>query len=186
MRRVEIARRRKIHAARKVQAAAALAQRIAEGIAPQENKIAGYWPLGDEIDCRPALEALRARGAEVSLPVVARQGHVLLFRVWTPGDQLVSGPFGTVHPNPRAAMVTPNLLLLPLLAFDALGHRLGYGGGYYDRTVAALRKDRNIQAVGIAYDDQEVETVPTDDNDQPLDAIITDRRTMWFKQAHQL
>ncbi len=185
LRRVAITRRREIHAVQKDHAATALAQRIVEGIAPHESKIAGYWPLGDEIDCRPALEALKARGAEVSLPVVAGQGQVLIFRAWSPGDVLVSGPLGTVHPAPRALMVTPNLLLLPLLAFDALGHRLGYGAGYYDRTVAALREDRKIRAVGVAYDDQEVGAVPTDGYDQPLDAIITDRRTMWFDKAYQ-
>ncbi len=178
-----MARRRGVHAARKDQAAADLAARVATEIPTAGNTIAGYWPLGDEIDCRPALAVLKAAGAGVALPVVAGQGQVLLFRSWCPGDQLEPGPFGTAHPTPRATVVAPNILLLPLIAFDATGHRLGYGAGYYDRTVAALRKDRQILVVGIAYDEQEVAAVPTDRHDQRMDAVITDRRTLVVNEA---
>ena len=182
-RRDVMARRRAVHGARKDHAGADLAARVLAEIPSQNNIIAGYWPLGDEIDCRPALAALKAAGAEVALPVVAGQGQVLLFRSWCPGDQLQPGPFGTAHPTPRAAVVTPTVLLLPLIAFDATGHRLGYGAGYYDRTVGALRKDRAILVVGIAYDEQEVPAVPADRHDQRMDAIITDRRTLAVSEA---
>jgi len=183
LRRVVMARRRETHIVRHKMAAADLAKRLVADISPKGKTIAGYWPLGDELDCRPALEALLATGAAVALPVVAGQGQVLIFRNWTPGDALDPGPFGTVHPTARAAMVAPNVLLLPLIAFDQTGHRLGYGAGYYDRTVAALRQSSQILTIGIAYDEQEVEAVPVDNHDQRMDAVITDRRTLWFNGA---
>ncbi len=182
LRRVVMARRRETHIARNAQAAPELAKRLVTEIAPHGKTIAGYRPLGEELDCRPALEALRAVGATVALPVVAGQGQVLIFRNWLPGDTLEPGPFGTFHPTTRAALAAPSILLLPLIAFDGTGQRLGYGAGYYDRTISALRQSGQILAVGIAYDEQEVETVPTDPHDQRMDAVITDRRTLWFNK----
>lgn len=183
LRRAALARRRDLHAGIGSEAAAAVAKRVLAEIAPRGNKIAGYWPIGDELDCRPALAALKAAGAEVALPVAAGQGEVLIFRSWSPGDALDGGPFGTAHPTPRAAVVVPEVLLLPLLAFDAGGRRLGYGAGYYDRTIAALRRDRRVLAVGLAYDGQEVETVPVGRHDQAMDGVITDLRTLWPGRA---
>ncbi len=183
MRRAVLGQRRAAHTARGAEAAAELALRVTAAVAASNNKIAGYWPLGDEIDCRPTLAALKTTGAEVALPVVAGQGQVLLFRAWAPGDPLDSGPFGTAHPSVRSAVVAPDVLLLPLIAFDATGQRLGYGAGYYDRTVSALRKDRAITVIGVAYDEQEVAAVPVDGHDQTMDAVITDRRTLWFNGA---
>jgi 5-formyltetrahydrofolate cyclo-ligase len=106
---------------------------------------------------------------------------VLIFRGWRHGDALESGPFGTAHPPARAPLVEPDTLLLPLIAFDAGGNRLGYGAGYYDRTVAALRRQRKMLVVGLAYDEQEVPEVPVGAHDQRLDGIVTDRRTLWFE-----
>lgn len=183
MRRAVLAQRRAAHGVRGKSAATALAQRVTEAVPASGSKIAGYWPLGDELDCRPTLAALKAAGAEVALPVVAGQGQVLIFRTWTPGDALESGPFGTSHPTVRAALVTPDVLLLPLIAFDLTGQRLGYGAGYYDRTVAAFRKERPVTVIGIAYDEQEVAAVPIDEHDQTMDAVITDSRTLWFNGA---
>lgn len=183
LRREVMARRRAVHAARGNEAAFALAVRICKELTPKGNKIAGYWPLGDEIDCRPALTALDTAGAEVALPVVAGQGQVLIFRSWSPGDTLDPGPFGTAHPGTRAAIIAPLVLLLPLIAFDARGHRLGYGAGYYDRTIAALRRERSILTVGIAYDAQEVDAVPNNVHDQCMDAVITEARSLCFNEA---
>ena len=183
LRRQVLERRRAVHAARHVHAAADLAQRVAGEIHGLGNKIAGYWPIGEELDCRPALAALRAAGAEVALPVVEGPGEVLFFRTWHPGDPLDSGPFGTSHPSRRAAVIAPTILLLPVLAFDHTGQRLGYGAGYYDRTIAALRRERTIVTVGLAYDEQEVDAVPVGRHDQSMDAVITDRRTLWFNPA---
>ncbi len=185
MRRLVLGQRRTAHERGNADAAAAVTQRLLQEINPNGKKIAGYWPLGDELDCRGALTALAAAGAQVALPVVAGQGQVLIFRAWTPGDALESGPFGTHHPPMRAALVQPEILLLPLIAFDRRGHRLGYGAGYYDRTVSALRAQHSIVALGVAYDEQEVEAVPADQHDQVMDGIITTGCTLWFNPAAQ-
>ncbi len=186
LRRTVMARRKEAHAQDGGKAALAVQRRVCEDIPVSGQKIAGYWPLGDEIDCRPALEGLIKAGAQVGLPVVAGQGQVLIFRCWQPGVTLDVGPFGTSHPSPRAALMAPTILLLPLIAFDNTGHRLGYGAGYYDRTLSALRRERSVLAVGIAYDMQEVEAVPVDSHDQCMDAVITERRTLWFNEAARL
>lgn len=173
-------RRRAAHRAECNGAADAVSQRIAADIEFKDKVIAGYWPLGDELDCRPALEALARTGVQVALPVVAGQGQVLLFRSWKPGDTLDQGPFGTMHPGPRAAVVCPQLLLVPLIAFDLEGNRLGYGAGYYDRTISSLRANGGVSAIGLAYDCQRVDMVPADSHDQPLDAVLTPSNTLWF------
>ena len=186
LRRTVMARRKEVHAQEGGKAAADVQRRVCEAIPSKGQKIAGYWPLGCEIDCRPALEGLINNGAQVGLPVVAGQGQVLIFRCWQPGVILDVGPFGTWHPTPRAPLLAPTVLLLPLIAFDNTGHRLGYGAGYYDRTIAALRQDRALLMIGIAYDAQEVEVVPVDSHDQRMDAVITERRTLWFNEAARL
>jgi 5-formyltetrahydrofolate cyclo-ligase len=180
LRRVVLARRRDTHAVRGDRAGHELRDRVLAEIKPRGKIIAGYWPLGDEIDPRPTLVALGEAGGQMALPAVAGQGMVLIFRGWRNGDALESGPFGTAHPPARAPIVDPDTLLLPLIAFDAGGNRLGYGAGYYDRTVAALRRQRKMLVVGIAYDEQEVSEVPVGPHDQRLDGVITDRRTLWF------
>lgn len=181
LRREVLVRRRAIHAARGAVAPNDLRDRVLRAIQPQGKIIAGYWPLGDEIDPRPMLIALGEAGGQIALPAVAGQGMVLIFRGWRNGDRLESGPFGTAHPPSRAPLVEPDTLLLPLIAFDRLGNRLGYGAGYYDRTVANLRRQRKMLVIGIAYDEQEVEEVPAAAHDQRLDGVITDRRTLWFE-----
>ncbi len=181
LRRDVLARRRSTHAAHGGSAPSELRDRVLVEIHPRGKIIAGYWPLGDEIDPRPTLIALGEAGAQMALPAVAGQGTVLIFRGWRNGDALESGPFGTAHPPPRAPLVEPDTLLLPLVAFDCRGNRLGYGAGYYDRTVATLRRRRKMLVVGIAYDEQEVAEVPAAAHDQRLDGVITDRRTLWFR-----
>ena len=180
LRRVMLERRRTAHMAGASETAAEVARSVLETVPVQDKIIAGYWPLGDELDCRPALEALAQAGATVALPVAAGQGHALVFRQWRPGDPLERGPFGTMHPGSKAAVVDPETLLVPLLAFDLAGHRLGYGAGYYDRTISALRAVRKITAIGLAYDVQRVDTVHADAHDQPLDGVITANGVLWF------
>ncbi|MDA0655666.1 MAG: 5-formyltetrahydrofolate cyclo-ligase [Proteobacteria bacterium] len=140
----------------------------------ESGNIAGYWPIADEMDVRPLLECLARLGRSLSLPCIAGPNDPLAFREWLPGDALAAGPFGTQQPAEDAAVVGPSVLLIPLLAFDAAGGRLGYGGGYYDRTLAALRKDGHIMAVGVAYAGQEIDCVPTESGDQFLDWIATE------------
>ena len=185
LRRLVMGRRKTLHAEKGPAAAASIARRVLEEVHPVQKRVAGYWPIGDEIDPRPALEAVIGAGGEAALPVVAGQGQVLIFRQWNRGDPLDPGPFGTAHPNPRAPAVTPDILLLPLIAYDNTGHRLGYGAGYYDRTVEALRAKHGIVVIGLAYDEQEIDAVPAGRHDQRLDAIITDRRTLWFNAGAQ-
>lgn len=183
LRRAVMQRRREAHLASASSAAQAFKTHALITFTQPGKTIAGYWPLGDELDCRPALEVLIAAGLHVGLPVVAGQGQVLLFRMWRPGDALDDGPFGTRHPNPRAAILNPDVILVPLVAFDDEGRRLGYGAGFYDRTIAATRQQRAITAIGVAYACQEVPTVPTDPHDQSLDGVITEKGARWFGAA---
>jgi 5-formyltetrahydrofolate cyclo-ligase len=138
--------------------------------------VAGYWPMGEEADVRPLLEQLTRRGVIAALPVVVAPHAPLQFRRWVPGDALEAGRHGTRHPFASADIAVPDILLLPLLAFDARGGRLGYGGGYYDRTLEVLRAERGrrITAIGIGYAAQAVDAVPRGRHDQPLDWIVTE------------
>ena len=182
LRRAVLERRRAAHMADAERSAQAVAQLVLSELDPKGTAIGGYWPLGEELDSRPALEALALAGATMVLPVVAGQGQVLIFRAWAPGDSLDSGPFGTMHPGTQAQIIRPRVILVPLIAFDLDGGRLGYGAGYYDRTIAAFRADGQVTAIGLAYDAQRVDTVPTDPHDQPLDAVITPSGILWFSE----
>jgi len=136
--------------------------------------LAGYWPMRDEPDLREALVQWHRDGVVVALPCVAARAAPLAFGRWTPETELADGPFGTRHPHPLEPLA-PDLLVLPCLGFDARCHRLGYGGGYYDRTLAVLPGAR---AVGVAYDDCEIVGFDARAHDRPLDAIVTERRVL--------
>lgn len=142
--------------------------------------IAGFWPKGDEIDVRPLLAALCGDAYVVALPVTPADAAPLRFRLWTPASDLVPGAFGTSEPSPQAAEVEPDALLVPLLAADSDGYRLGYGGGYYDRTLQALRKRRRVIAIGVGFESQRVERLPRGPHDHRLDWLLTDRRLLAF------
>lgn len=137
--------------------------------------IGGYWPLSGELDIRPLLKACYAQGHKLALPCTPRKGHPLTFRAWTPSDALKAGPYGTREPFPEQEELMPTLVLVPLLAFTQHGERLGYGGGFYDRTLAKLKDSHEVFACGIAYAAQEAATLPIDEFDQPLDGILTDK-----------
>ena len=151
--------------------------------------IGGYWPIANEMDVRPLLQALHGRGHMCALPEVHR-GQALTFRRWRPDDTLQPGIFGISVPERRAAVVVPDLLLVPLLAFDYRGGRIGYGAGYYDRTIPAIRNAKPLICVGIAYAAQEVPRVPQDSFDQRLDWVVTEngaqrserRRFPWLRK----
>ena len=140
------------------------------------QSIAGFWPMGTEIDLRPLLHALAGRGHLLLLPATPPRGQPLIFRRWRPGDALLPDRFGTVAPQGEPGV--PDVLLVPVLAWDAAGNRLGYGGGYYDRTLAALPGRR---AIGCAYAMQQVRHVPTGPYDVPLDAMATERGVTLFR-----
>jgi 5-formyltetrahydrofolate cyclo-ligase len=144
---------------------------LRESPPPPGALVGGFWPMGEEIDTRPLLEALHARGHRIALPVTTPRGQPLVFRLWAPGTAMAPGVFGTQHPAEGEAVV-PDWLIVPLLAFDRGGARLGYGGGYYDRTLALLP---NAIAIGVAYAAQEVPEVPIGPYDVLLHAVATER-----------
>jgi len=141
--------------------------------------ISGYLPMGDEADVLPLLRAVQGK-VELALPVVPGKALPLLFRSWRPGGELVKGVFGTSHPPVANPEIEPDLLLVPLLGFDGNGHRLGYGGGYYDRTLAALRARRKIVAVGIGFEAQYFPSLPVASHDQRLDFMVTEQKVREF------
>lgn len=140
---------------------------------PEGSVVAGYAPMRSEIDPMPALTLLSRRGHRTCLPVIDGAGRPLKFREWSPGAEMVDGPFGAAIPA-DGAWLAPQVLLVPLLAFDRRGYRLGYGGGFYDRTLERLRAAGPVLAIGLAYSAQMIDEVPTDSNDQRLDLILTE------------
>lgn len=148
---------------------------LAEVAFPDAVTVSAYWPMGDEIDPLPTLHACHARGHPIGLPVMPGQAQPLRFRRWTPALELASGGFGTRIPPETEPEVVPEILLVPLLAFDRRGFRLGYGGGFYDRTLEALRaRNPRTTAIGVAFAGQEIPEVPIDANDQRLDRVMTE------------
>ena len=143
---------------------------LRDAVPPDGAVVAGFWPLAGEIDVRPLLHALAGRGHAVLLPVTPSRGLPLSFCRWHPGDAMAQGRFGT--PVPTGEAMIPNFVLVPLLAFDRRGHRLGYGAGYYDRTLAAMP---GVPTLGCAFAAQELDSVPAGPQDIPLAAVATER-----------
>ena len=139
-----------------------------------DSIVSGFLPYQSEIDVRPLMARLAAAGMVTALPVVVERNAPLIFRLWRPGDQTEPGAWNIPVPVAAAAEVVPDVLLVPMLAFDSGGYRLGYGGGFYDRTLDALRRKGQPVAVGVAYAAQEVHHVPHAAHDQPLDWIFTE------------
>ncbi len=142
---------------------------------PPGGVVAGYWPFDDEADPRPLMRALARLGHPLCLPVVVGARRPLIFRAWAVDDALEPGAFGTSVPGADSPERTPAVLLVPLLAADRAGYRLGYGGGYYDRTLAGLH---GALAVGVAFHDQLCETVPRGDHDRPLEWLVSEREAL--------
>jgi 5-formyltetrahydrofolate cyclo-ligase len=164
--------------AARVRAAEAIAERglalVLELRAPAgQGAVSGFASMPEELNVWPLLRRLHAAGVPLALPVVEGKGKPLVFRAWTPGDAMDKGVWGIPQPRPDRPVVAPDILLVPLLAFDAQGWRLGYGGGFYDRTLAGLRARKRIAAVGLAYDEQRIDAVPHLDYDQQLDWVLT-------------
>ena len=140
-----------------------------------KNDIVGaYANHGAEMSLWPLLQALHGQGVKLALPVAVGPDKPLVFRAWKPGDALVRGAHGNAEPAPSLKLATPSVLLVPLLGFDGKCFRLGQGGGYYDRTLAQLRKSGRVRAIGIAYSVQQVEALPCERHDQQLDAVLTE------------
>ncbi|MEM9762601.1 MAG: 5-formyltetrahydrofolate cyclo-ligase [Pseudomonadota bacterium] len=162
-----------LHAADKAAAAADALQTVL-GLLPGGTVVAGYRPIRTEIDPTPAMVALHEAGCTLSVPVIQGEGKPLSFRAWTPGCREVEGPFGAVVPA-EGEWLTPQVLIVPLVAFDSAGYRLGYGGGFYDRTLEGLRaQDPGTRAIGFAYAAQELSALPLEPTDQRLDKVVTE------------
>ncbi|WP_377291121.1 5-formyltetrahydrofolate cyclo-ligase [Rhizobium sp. SG2393] len=165
-------------------ASAAMLAQGGEAIAfPPGQVVAGFWPIRSEADIRPLMARLGARGARLCLPVVLDR-ETIVFREFAEGAPVVSTGFGTTGPGPEAAVLDPDLLLVPLSAFDAAGNRIGYGAGHYDRAIDRLRgMGRRPRLIGIAFDCQEVASVPAEPHDVALDAVLTESGLRVFKRA---
>jgi 5-formyltetrahydrofolate cyclo-ligase len=162
------------------------AQAVARRGLPVESAprlvIAGYSPIRSEIDPIPLMQRLGAQGAQLALPVVPARGQSLRFRVWSLGDRLIPGSLGILEPSPAAAEIIPDIVLVPLAAFDRAGHRIGYGAGHYDRTLAKLRASKKVIAVGLAFAVQEIAAVPASSHDVALDYVLTEANLYDFRR----
>ena len=156
---------------------ASFAEILAERLALEKDMIvSGYYPIRTELSPLLLMEELKVLGLKTALPATTDVGNPLVFHLWQQGDNLIEGAYGTSEPMKSADEVTPDCLLVPLLAFDKTGKRLGYGGGFYDRSIVAIRATKpKAKSVGIAYSAQEVDQVPTGAHDTPLDAVLTEQ-----------
>ena len=145
--------------------------------------IAGYWPKSDEVDPRPLLENLSQQKHEIVLPIVNKGNNVLLFRRWTPHSPLKIGLCKNLEPFENQPTFVPDVLFIPLLNFNKQGHRLGYGGGYYDQTLAALKKIKTITTIGLAYDIQHVNQFPIEPHDEALQWVVTEKKIYNFSEV---
>ena len=167
--------RARVHASRAGEAGEAVSRCLERALCDRNAAtVALYWPVRTEIDVRPLMRILESRNVPMALPAISETE--LAFRLWRPGDATRQGAFGIPEPLAAAERIRPEAIVVPALAFDRTGNRLGYGGGFYDRSLRILRAERAVFAVGAAYDEQEVAEVPAGADDEKLDAVATDRR----------
>jgi 5-formyltetrahydrofolate cyclo-ligase len=143
--------------------------------------VSGYSPIRNEIDPAPLMLKLALAGARLALPVVNARGKSLTFRAWSPKDRLVLGSLGIPEPSPAAAELIPDIMLVPLAAFDRAGHRIGYGAGHYDHTFAHLRKSNAVMGIGLAFSIQETPAIPALSHDVALDFVLTEKDVFDFR-----
>jgi 5-formyltetrahydrofolate cyclo-ligase len=143
--------------------------------------VSGYSPIRGEIDPAPLMRKLAEQGVKLALPAVMARGKSLAFRAWYPDDRLMLGPLGILEPSPAAAELMPDIMLVPLAAFDSMGHRIGYGAGHYDFTLEHLRKVKAITAIGTAFAVQQIKAVPAQPHDVALDYVLTEKKVFDFR-----
>ena len=178
LRRDALARRDAIPAAVRAEAAERVAMRPFPIPIPDGACVSGFFPLRSEINPVPLMRRLADAGAKLALPVVVGRGNALMFRAWSFGAPLGSGVWGIREPLPDAPEVLPDVLIVPLAAFDRTGHRIGYGAGYYDLTLQRLRAAKPVTAVGLAFAAQEIARVPATPRDARLDLVLTEREVI--------
>jgi 5-formyltetrahydrofolate cyclo-ligase len=181
LRAAALARRDALSGERRAAAAQAIALRGLPFEVMPGAVVAGYSPIRSEIDPMPLMRKLTVPGVRLALPAIMAGDQALKFRAWSPGDRLQRGRLGILEPSADAKEVIPDILLVPLAAFDRAGHRIGYGAGHYDRTLEQLRKMKAITAVGIALAVQEVEAVPALLHDAVLDYVLTETQVLDFR-----
>ena len=183
IRKERLAARDRLDPALRLENGLGMAEHAGDAIAIYPGTIvSGFFPIRSEADIRPLMARLKARGARLCLPVVIDR-ETIVFRELVTGAELVDTGFGTRGPGPDAAVVDPDLLLVPLSAFDGQGNRIGYGAGHYDRAIARLReKGRHPRLIGIAFDCQEVAEVPNEAHDVRLEAVLTESGLRTFME----
>jgi 5-formyltetrahydrofolate cyclo-ligase len=181
IRREAVARRDALPGTVRAQAAETIATRPFPIPVAHGAIVSGFSPLKSEINPLPLMRKLADAGAQLALPVVAGKGKPLIMRQWSFGDPFVAGVWGIREPAPEAPEVDPDILIVPMLAFDRRGHRIGYGAGYYDMTIGALRAKKPVVAVGIAFASQEIDAVPNTPRDARLDLVLTERGVIDFR-----
>jgi 5-formyltetrahydrofolate cyclo-ligase len=178
LRREALARRDAIAPEQRTAAAETIAARPFPVAVPPGSIVSGFSPMKSEINPVPLMRRLADGGAKLALPVVVGRGQPLIMRAWTFGERLTSGVWGIREPDADAPEVLPDILIVPLAAFDRAGHRIGYGAGYFDMTLHRLRGLKPIVAVGIAFAEQEIAAVPATPRDARLDLVLTEREVI--------
>ena len=181
LRAAALAKREALSDEQRAAAAQAMAKRGLPFTIEPGMVVSGYSPIRSEIDPAPLMRQLAEQGARLALPAVMARGKSLAFRAWSPDDRLMLGPLGILEPSPAAEELVPDIMLVPLAAFDRQGHRIGYGAGHYDYTLAHLRKIKAIAAVGIAFAVQQIKAVPAQPHDVALDYVLTEKKVFDFR-----
>lgn len=145
--------------------------------------VSGFMPMKTEINPLPLMRKLTGEGAQLALPCIVGRGHPLIMRAYRFGDEFKAGQWGIREPMPEAPEVKPDIVLVPLACFDRTGQRIGYGAGYYDRTIAALRARKPVTTIGLAFSVQEIPHVPATERDERLDFVLTEKETISLLKA---
>jgi 5-formyltetrahydrofolate cyclo-ligase len=183
LRRGALARRDALAPDLRAQVAETIASRGLPAAIPPGAIVSGYSPMKSELNPVPLMRKLVDAGAQLALPVVQGRGKPLLMRAWSFGAPLVSGVWGIREPGPDAPEVLPDIMLVPLAAFDRRGHRIGYGAGYYDMTIARIRAMKPVTAIGIAFAAQQIDAVPDTPFDARLDLVLTEREAIDLRSS---
>lgn len=183
LRAAALAQRDALSVEQRAGAALAIAARMPPLAITPSTVVAGYAPIRSEIDPLPLMQRFAAQGAALAMPAIAARNAALVFRRWGPGDALVRGALGIFEPPATAADVVPDIVLVPLVAFDRSCHRIGYGAGYYDRTLAALRRGKTVTAIGLAFAVQEIPQVPALPHDVRLDYVLAETGLFGFRSS---